>query len=64
VLKSTVKLGEKPPHGDTDWARLNAMIDEEAVAAALCDPMRMSKSPNPTKRAKTRTPGARLRAFG
>ena len=27
-----------PPRGDTDWARLEAMTDEEVVAAALSDP--------------------------
>ena len=26
------------PRGDTDWARLDAMTDEEVVAAALSDP--------------------------
>jgi putative transcriptional regulator len=34
----TVKPGEAPPHGETDWARANAMTDEEALAAALSDP--------------------------
>jgi putative transcriptional regulator len=36
--KATLKLGEPPPRGDTDWARLDAMTDEEVVAAALSDP--------------------------
>jgi len=27
-----------PPRGDTDWTRLEAMSDEEVVAAALSDP--------------------------
>jgi putative transcriptional regulator len=26
------------PRGDTDWARLDAMTDEEVMAAALSDP--------------------------
>jgi putative transcriptional regulator len=30
--------GESLPPGDTDWARLEAMTDEEAMAAALSDP--------------------------
>jgi putative transcriptional regulator len=34
----TLKLGNTLPRGDTDWARLDAMTDEEAVAAALSDP--------------------------
>src|SRR5260370_37720448 len=33
-----VKPGEPPPRGDTDWARLDAMTDEEVAAAALSDP--------------------------
>src|SRR5882757_8197284 len=33
-----VKPGDTPPRGDTDWARLDAMADEEVVAAALSDP--------------------------
>jgi putative transcriptional regulator len=34
----TVKPGDISPQGDTDWARLDAMTDEEVVAAALSDP--------------------------
>jgi len=34
----TLKPGESLPRGDTDWARLDAMTDEEVVAAALSDP--------------------------
>ncbi len=30
--------GEPPSRGDTDWARLDAMTDEEVAAAALSDP--------------------------
>ncbi len=33
-----VKRGERPPRGNTDWARLKTMTDEEATAAALSDP--------------------------
>ncbi len=33
-----VKRGERPPRRNTDWARLKAMTDEEATAAALSDP--------------------------
>jgi len=32
------KHGEMPPRGSTDWARLNAMTDKEAMASALSDP--------------------------
>jgi putative transcriptional regulator len=28
----------RPPAGDTDWARLDALTEEEIIAAALSDP--------------------------
>lgn len=34
----TVKPGDTLPQGDTDWARLDAMTDEDVMAAALSDP--------------------------
>jgi len=30
--------GDELPRGDTDWARLDAMTDDEVIAAALSDP--------------------------
>jgi putative transcriptional regulator len=38
ITRVTVKPGEPLPRGDTDGARLDAMTDEEIVAAALSDP--------------------------
>lgn len=38
TMRVIMKPGEIPPRGKTDWARLNAMTDEEAIAAALSDP--------------------------
>lgn len=38
TTRITVKPGEPPPRGRTDWARLDAMTDEEVIAAALSDP--------------------------
>ena len=38
TTRVTVKPGERLPRGDTDSARLDAMTDEEVVAAALTDP--------------------------
>src|SRR5262245_3802362 len=38
ITRITVKPGELPPDGDTDWERLRAMTDEEVMAAALSDP--------------------------
>ncbi|MEP7011163.1 MAG: helix-turn-helix domain-containing protein [Acidobacteriota bacterium] len=34
----TLKPGEAPPRGKTDWARVNALTEEEILAAALSDP--------------------------
>ena len=38
TTRVTVKAGEPRPRGDTDWARLDAMTDEEVVASAMSDP--------------------------
>lgn len=38
IIRVTVKPGEEPPRGETDWARVRAMTDEEVMAAALSDP--------------------------
>jgi putative transcriptional regulator len=38
TTRMTVKPGEGPPRGETDWARVNAMTDEEVLAAAHSDP--------------------------
>lgn len=38
TTRVTMKPGSTSPQGDTDWARLDAVTDEEAVAAALSDP--------------------------
>jgi putative transcriptional regulator len=38
TMRVTVKPGEPLPRGKSDWARLDAMTDEEVVAAALSDP--------------------------
>jgi putative transcriptional regulator len=38
TTRVTVKPGEPLPRGATDWARLDAMTDEEIVAAAMSDP--------------------------
>jgi hypothetical protein len=38
TTRVTVKPGEEPPRGETDWAQVNAMTDEEVLAAALSDP--------------------------
>lgn len=38
MVRITVNPGEKPPRGETDWARVDAMTEEEVLAAAYSDP--------------------------
>lgn len=38
ITRVTVKPGETPSRGETDWDRVRAMTDEEVMAAALADP--------------------------
>jgi putative transcriptional regulator len=45
ITRVTLKPGEAPPSGKTDWAKLDAMTDEEVTAAALSDPDAQPLSP-------------------
>jgi putative transcriptional regulator len=38
TIRVTVKRGERPSKGRTDWARIDKMTDREVVAAARSDP--------------------------
>ena len=38
TTRVTLQAGDAMPRGDTDWARLDAMTDEEVVATARSDP--------------------------
>jgi putative transcriptional regulator len=38
MVRVTVKSGDRLPRGKTDWARVQAMTDEEVTAAARSDP--------------------------
>jgi putative transcriptional regulator len=38
TTRVTVKPGDAAPGGKTDWARLDAMTDEDVLAAARADP--------------------------
>jgi putative transcriptional regulator len=38
TTRVTMKPGDPLPQGGTDWARLDAMTDEEVMTAALSDP--------------------------
>jgi putative transcriptional regulator len=48
----TAKSGDTLSRGKTDWARLDAMTDEEALAAARSDPE--AQPPTPEQLAKMR----------
>ncbi len=45
TTRVTVKPGEPLPVGKTNWARLDAMTDEEVLAGARSDPDAQSLSP-------------------
>ncbi len=45
TTRVTVTPGESPPRGDTDWARLDAMTEDEVLEAARSDPDAQPLSP-------------------
>ena len=45
IMRVTVKPGDALPRGNTDWARLKAMTNEEIAAAALSDPDALPLTP-------------------
>jgi putative transcriptional regulator len=45
IMRVTVKPGDPVPKGATDWQRLDAMTDEEVIAAAAADPDAQPSSP-------------------
>ena len=57
----TVKPSETPPRGDTDWARVKAMTDDEILAAALTDPDAQPLSPEELKSMRRVSPVEVLR---
>ena len=46
TTRVTVKSGERRPRGQSDWPRLDAMTDEQVVAAARSDPGAPPLSPD------------------
>ena len=38
ITRVIMKPGKAPPRGNTDWARLDALTNEEIVSEALSDP--------------------------
>lgn len=61
TTRMTVKPGDTPPRGDTDWARLDAMTEEEAIAAALADPDAQPLSPEELAKMRRVSPVKALR---
>jgi putative transcriptional regulator len=45
IMQVTVTPGESLPRGDTDWAHLDAMTDDEVLEAARSDPGAQPLSP-------------------
>ncbi len=45
ITRVTMRAGEPLPKGATDWQRLDAMTDEEVIAAALADPDAQPSAP-------------------
>ena len=56
-----VKPGETPPRGDTNWARVKAMTDDEILAAAFSDPDAQPLSPEELKKMRRVSPVKVLR---
>ena len=46
ITRKTVKPGDAPPRGDTDWARVEKMTEDEVLAAALSDPDLYTRDPD------------------
>jgi len=61
TTRVTVKLGETPPRGETDWARVNAMTDEEVLAAASSDPDAQPLDPEALEKMRRISPVKALR---
>lgn len=61
TTRVTVKPGEAPPRGDTDWARVKAMTDEDVLDAARSDPDAQPLSEEELKRMRRVSPVKVLR---
>lgn len=61
TTRVTVKPGEALPRGETDWARVNAMTDEEVLAAALADPDAQPLDPETLSKMRRISPVKALR---
>jgi putative transcriptional regulator len=57
----TVKAGDAPPRGGTDWTRIEAMTEDEVLAAALADPDAQPLSPEKLAKMRRVSPVKALR---
>jgi putative transcriptional regulator len=61
IFQITVRPGDKLPEGRTDWKRLEAMTDDDVMAAALADPDAQPLTPEQLARMKRVSPVKVLR---
>jgi putative transcriptional regulator len=61
IFQITVRPGDKIPEGRTDWKRLEAMTDDEVMAAALADPDAQPLTPEQLARMRRVSPVKVLR---
>lgn len=61
TTRVVVKPGEPLPRGETDWARVKAMTDEDVLAAALADPDAQPLTPEQLARMRRVSPAKVLR---
>lgn len=61
TTRMTVKAGDAPPRGGTDWARIEAMTEDEVLAAALADPDAQPLSPEKLAKMRRVSPVKALR---
>jgi putative transcriptional regulator len=61
TTRRTVKPGEAPPRGETDWEQVKALTEEEVLAAALADPDAQPLTPEELARMRRISPVKALR---
>jgi putative transcriptional regulator len=57
----TMKPGEVPPRGETDWAEVSSMTDDEVLAAACSDPDAQPLNPEALAKMRRISPVKALR---
>ena len=61
TTRMIVKPGETPPCGETDWARVNVMTEEEVLTAARSDPDAQPLDPEALEKMRRISPVKALR---